>query len=435
MTLSTDQLKKLTNADSERSYIKGIVTFFDAEDSMIAILKTKPHIFSSEARETIFKIIVSLDDKRVKYSAETVGLELYGKGVDEEFIKILQAEPSPNLEYVLTSLSQLAKSRRVYLQLLESANQLLQTNQVSPTLFKLGEFVDSEMSERDGDLITYAEHRKRVEAREPKPKYSTGLKALDTNLWFEGGSLIVILAEPEVGKSVLLDQMAESFAGHDIQTKAMICPFEFSAENYVERKMSRDGSFDHEKLYVEDEAMELSQLKIKILQAVKQGVKFVGIDSQMSLTSFGHTGREEGMETKKFEMLSSLCIRHDLVIVLIAQQASGVAKKVYGTAKGNYLPKVIIHLAKEYDKESGDEKIKLVTLKNKISNVRIDMEVEIVSSTVKMRGVFQNKRDNSGRKKKNDDGGLPDLEAAPFEVIYEDDASNSASLPFIDTGA
>jgi hypothetical protein len=54
---------------------------------------------------------------------------------------------------------------------------------------------------------------------------------------------------------------------------------------------------------------------------------------------------------------------------------------------------------------------------------------------VKRRGVFQNKRDNSGRKKKNDDGGLPDLEAAPFEVIYEDDASNSASLPFIDTGA
>jgi len=410
---------KLEDVILERSYLKGLMTFFDSAEAHEALLKTKTMVFSSTGRVEVFNAITSLYDRKIKYSIETVGVELYGKGVDAEFVEILKTEETPNFIFILGALSNLAKARRSFVKLLEAANDLLDKKSVTSTLQAVSYFVDEELVDNTEGLETYAEIKERVQNAEPQALYPTGITGLDKELKLPLGTFGCIIAKPELGKSLMLNQMAEEFAKSDINAKAMICPFEFSAENYVRQKIGNDEYFDHNKLYIEDRAVELDELKIKILQAIRKGVVFIGIDSQMSLQNSSHTGRDEGLESKKFEMLSSLAIRYNVIIFLIAQEKIDAKKgTIYGSSKASYLPKIIFYIDWE-DKEQTKRIIS--TTKNKITHKVINFEVTITPKTGKFKRVYENMQGTVGRKAQGD--------GKPFEVIYEEGRDSDGKYP------
>ncbi len=428
-TISREDVEKLKDVDLERSFLKGLMVYSTNAISQEALFRSREKDFSAPERVSILNAVVALTDKRVVPTLESVGIQIQGLGLDAEFIEILKVEETPNFIFVLQGLQSLAKARRAYEHVFNSAKALLEKKPVNATLQELVTYVDEELSDNTEGLKTYKQIKEHVQNLPPVTLYSTGIKGLDPHIMLQRGMFGLLLADPEMGKSLFLNQMAEEFARKDINSKAIIFPFEFSSENYVRQKIEQgaDGYFDHEKLFIDDGAVELSELRIKILQAKREGAIFIGIDSQMSLQNSGHTGREESLESKKFEMLSNLAIQYDLIIFLIAQQKlDAKLGTVYGSAKGAYLPKVIFHLGWE-DKEKTKRIIQ--TIKNKVTHKKIKLELEIVPKTAKFKVVQSNMVGVVGGASKNQSCETFDYQedkgADGFEVLFEDENGNS----------
>jgi len=204
-------LDKFSEPVLERSFLFGLMKFHEGLEATETLIKAKKEVFSSEHRVHIFETIISLVDRFIVPTVETVATEARKRGqeIEAEFLEIFKVDPTPNLLFILNRLNQLAKDKRVFLELFEQCHAMTENKSSEMVLQELGDFVDEEISEAVEEVKTYAEVKADVLAMKPQPKYQVGIRAIDSMLdgGLELGQLIVLLGDPDAGKTMLMLQM------------------------------------------------------------------------------------------------------------------------------------------------------------------------------------------------------------------------------------
>ena len=350
--ITLESLSNFQEPFLERSFLFGIMKFHDTLEATEVLIKAKKTIFSSESRVHIFESILSLTDRFISSTLETVATEARkrGKEIEAEFLEIFKVDPSPNLLFVLNRLNQLSKDKRVFLTLFEECRAMTENKSSDMVLQDLGDFVDEEISEAVEEVKTYAEVKADVLAQKPQPKYQIGIKAIDRLLGggLELGQLIVLLGDPDAGKTMMMLQMLRSFAdGSKPNCKAGAFPFEFSKENFTRTLIenNRDEFFNHDDLLLNDEALDIHKLKAAMITMVRRGAKFIGVDSQMMIEDTTHKGSLESFETQKFKMLISIAKRYNIIVAVIAQRAKDSKKgEIFGSKLAGHIAHIIFDM-------------------------------------------------------------------------------------------
>lgn len=202
------------------------------------------------------------------------------------------------------------------------------------------------------------------------PKYETGVSFLDKpfNGGFELGQLVTITGEQEAGKTMLLEQILGNVAqGH----KCLYFSLEFNKRQARKAFVSR-----LKKETVNEEALKnieivttdmiegnLYEVISRIQNAIKGGVKFIGLDSVLMLFIEGLQGEQEA--TQMFRELQRVTVQNDVLMFVIAQGSKEDNKEgrvsIFGSQKANHFANIMLHLT--FDREKN--KRGLVVAKNK----------------------------------------------------------------------
>lgn len=440
--MSTISLSAISNFEEpilERSFLFGLMKFHGTTEAQETLIRTKQTIFNSPSRVHIFETIVSLADRFISPTLETVATEArkLGKEIEAEFMEIFKVDPTPNLLFVLNRLNQLSKDKRVFMRLFEECRAMTENKSSEMVLQQLGDFVDTEISEAVEDVKTYAEVKRDVLATKPQPKYPIGLRAIDMLLdgGLELGQLIVLLGDPDAGKTMLMLQMLRTFSdGTKPNCKAGAFPFEFSKENFTRTLIenNRDKFFNHDDLLLNDKALDIHELKAAMITMIRRGAKFIGVDSQMMIEDTLHKGSLESFETQKFKMLMSIAKRHNVIVAVIAQRAKDSKK---GEIFGSKLAGHIAHIIFDMTLPNPDDKLHptLKLHKNKQNGVtNREIPLKFNRSQLKYYFVDKGKKGKVGRKK-NDDGNdaSASLEERSYEVIIQDENGNTLDMSYM----
>lgn len=428
--ISLDAIQNFQEPLLERSFLFGLMKFNDTLEATETLIKAKSTVFSSEGRVHIFETIMSLVDRFISPTLETVATEARkrGKEIEDEFMEIFKVDPTPNLLFVLNRLNQLAKDKRVFMTLFEECRAMTENKSSDIVLQELGDFVDTEISEAVEEVKTYAEVKQDVLNMKPQPKYQVGVPAIDRLLdgGLELGQLIVLLGDPDAGKTMLMLQMLRTFADDSKPNcKAGAFPFEFSKENFTRTLIenNRDELFNHDDMLLNDEALDIHQLKAAMITMIRRGAKFIGVDSQMMIEDTTHKGSLESFETQKFRMLMSIAKRYNVIVAVIAQRAKDSKK---GEIFGSKLAGHIAHIIFDMTLPDPDDKLHptLKLHKNKQNGIT-NREIPLKFNRSQLRYYFVDKG-KEGKVGRKADNGSDD-----YDVIIEDGNGNTLDMPMI----
>lgn len=435
--ISLDTINNFQEPLLERSFLFGLMRFHDTLEATETLIKTKQTVFNSESRVHIFETIVSLVDRFIAPTLETVATEARkrGKEIEAEFMEIFKVDPTPNLIFILNRLNQLAKDKRVFMTLFEECRAMSENKSSEMVLQNLGDFVDTEISDAVEEVKTYKEVKESVLAMKPQPKYQMGIRVIDSMLdgGLELGQLIVLLGDPDAGKTMLMLQMLRTFAdGSKPNCKAGAFPFEFSKENFTRSLIenNRDELFNHEDLLLNDEALDIHQLKATMITMIRRGAKFIGVDSQMMIEDTLHKGSLESFETQKFKMLMSIAKRYNVIVAVIAQRAKDSKKgEIFGSKLAGHIAHIIFDMTLPDPDDKLHPTLKLHKNKqNGITNREIPLKFN--RSQLKYYFVDKGKEGKVGRKPEGNDA-YEGLAANDYEIIVQDENGNTLDMPSI----
>jgi len=431
-------LDKFSEPLLERSFLFGLMKFHEGLEATETLIKAKKEVFSSEHRVHIFETIVSLVDRFIVPTVETVATEARKRGqeIEAEFLEIFKVDPTPNLIFILNRLNQLAKDKRVFLELFEQCHAMTENKSSEMVLQELGDFVDEEISEAVEEVKTYAEVKADVLAMKPQPKYQVGIRAIDSMLdgGLELGQLIVLLGDPDAGKTMLMLQMLRNFAdGSKADCKAGAFPFEFSKENFTRTLIenNRDELFNHDDLLLNDEALDIHQLKAAMITMIRRGAKFIGVDSQMMIEDTTHKGSLESFETQKFKMLMSIAKRYNVIVAVIAQRAKDSKKgEIFGSKLAGHIAHIIFDMTLPDPDDKLHPTLKLHKNKqNGITNKEIPLKFN--RHQLKYYFVDKGKEGKVGRKANDGNDAYESMAESGYEVIVLDANGNTLDMPLI----
>ena len=436
--ISLDTINNFQEPLLERSFLFGLMRFHDTLEATETLIKTKQTVFNSESRVHIFETIVSLVDRFISPTLETVATEARkrGKEIEAEFMEIFKVDPTPNLIFILNRLNQLAKDKRVFMTLFEECRAMSENKSGEMVLQNLGDFVDTEISDAVEEVKTYKEVKESVLAMKPQPKYQMGIRAIDSMLdgGLELGQLIVLLGDPDAGKTMLMLQMLRTFAdGSKPNCKAGAFPFEFSKENFTRSLIenNRDELFNHEDLLLNDEALDIHQLKAAMITMIRRGAKFIGVDSQMMIEDTLHKGSLESFETQKFKMLMSIAKRYNVIVAVIAQRAKDSKKgEIFGSKLAGHIAHIIFDMTLPDPDDKLHPTLKLHKNKqNGITNREIPLKFN--RSQLKYYFVDKGKESKVGRKPNDGNDAYEGLAGNDYEIIVQDENGNTLDMPSI----
>ena len=436
--ISLDTINNFQEPLLERSFLFGLMRFHDTLEATETLIKTKQTVFNSESRVHIFETIVSLVDRFIAPTLETVATEARkrGKEIEAEFMEIFKVDPTPNLIFILNRLNQLAKDKRVFMTLFEECRAMSENKSSEMVLQNLGDFVDTEISDAVEEVKTYKEVKESVLAMKPQPKYQMGIRAIDSMLdgGLELGQLIVLLGDPDAGKTMLMLQMLRTFAdGSKPNCKAGAFPFEFSKENFTRSLIenNRDELFNHEDLLLNDEALDIHQLKAAMITMIRRGAKFIGVDSQMMIEDTLHKGSLESFETQKFKMLMSIAKRYNVIVAVIAQRAKDSKKgEIFGSKLAGHIAHIIFDMTLPDPDDKLHPTLKLHKNKqNGITNREIPLKFN--RSQLKYYFVDKGKESKVGRKPNDGNDAYEGLAGNDYEIIVQDENGNTLDMPSI----
>lgn len=202
------------------------------------------------------------------------------------------------------------------------------------------------------------------------PKYQSGIKFLDDALdgGFEMGQLVTITGEQEAGKTMLLNQILANVAqGH----QCLYFSLEFNKrqlqKNFAQRV--KQGSVKLEALRnIEIVTTDMTDglllsVLTRIETEIKNGAKFIGIDSTLMLYIEELGGEAE--TTEIFRKLQNVTVKNDVLLFVITQGSKEDNKEgrisIFGSQKANHFANMMIHLTFERE----ENKRHLIIAKNK----------------------------------------------------------------------
>jgi KaiC/GvpD/RAD55 family RecA-like ATPase len=156
------------------------------------------------------------------------------------------------------------------------------------------------------------------------PKYESGISFLDEALegGFEMGQLVTITGEQEAGKTMLINQILANVAqGH----KCLYFSLEFNKrqlqKNFAQRikqgGVKLEATKNIEVVTTDMTDGVLFSVLTRIEHNIKQGVKFIGIDSTLMLYIEELGGEQE--ITEIFRRLQKVTVENDTLIFVITQ--------------------------------------------------------------------------------------------------------------------
>ena len=202
------------------------------------------------------------------------------------------------------------------------------------------------------------------------PKYESGIKFLDDALegGFEMGQLVTITGEQEAGKTTLLNQILANVAqGH----KCLYFSLEFNKrqlqKNFAQRikqgSVKLEATKNIETVTTDMTDGLLASVLTRIEAEIRNGVKFIGIDSTLMLYIEELGGEAE--TTEIFRRLQKVTVENDVLIFVITQGSKEDNKEgrisIFGSQKANHFANMMIHLT--FDRE--EDKRHLIIAKNK----------------------------------------------------------------------
>ncbi|PAF41379.1 DnaB-like helicase C-terminal domain-containing protein [Helicobacter sp. 11S02596-1] len=334
----------------------------------------KPYHFSEDSGAVYSQMLLLHDDK--KPISIALLLEHIPQKYREVLLEIQTASPIVDfMEYIpeMERRFKLRTQEKIATELLLKAKE--------------GEIADinvltSKIPAPPKDYKSFADWANAFENMPAVPKFKTGVDFLDLSLagGFETSQMVLLSGEPEAGKTSLGLQILEFMAKtHPV---CFFC-FEFTARQYITRKMQNDSSFIDKagkNLYIINDGYDISQVSDNIKHLHKQGVKVFLIDSQMRIDVPKSRSMEEE-ESAKFSTLAKLAHNLEILIILVIQTAKSDPNNPMGSKKGGHESSITIRIEhtkpdKELtDKEFHPNKRTIIIKKNKQTGKHFKEEV------------------------------------------------------------
>ncbi len=199
---------------------------------------------------------------------------------------------------------------------------------------KLGELIEKEAklklelakyykntTDNNLHIVSLAEAIEEYKNMPKKPKYSTGIDAIDRNLdgGFEMAQMIVFAGEKGAGKTLITNQILYNVSQG---FKTLIFSLEMPRWKLTQRFLKKNPTGEVLKnLKIADKKFTLGQIESIIRVEAKNGTRFFVIDSLMKI----QTDKSYKSISEKYSEISNtisrLAIENDIVIFLIAQMS------------------------------------------------------------------------------------------------------------------
>jgi len=255
------------------------------------------------------------------------------------------------------------------------------------------------------EIITVAEKRAGITARELKrlvelrpkaPRYETGVKALDSNLFggIEIGTFIQLAGESGVGKTHFLLEILSNIANY---SKTVFFNFEMGDTRIVkrlDRLLVNEQQWDN--LIIDNDSREIDTLCNEIVLYARDGVKFFTIDSKMKIEVSG-TQSDHQKFSSITKRLAKLSQQNDIIIFLINQMSEEDIKNKRLAFKGSGDQQYDSDISLFYIKDK-EGKRTLICNKNRQDEreFRVDLHLDAQGRTVSDTPVFSY-QDREGR--------------------------------------
>jgi len=224
-------------------------------------------------------------------------------------------------------------------------------------------------NEKNLDIVSLAEAIKQYETMPKKPKYATGVSAIDNN--FDGGlelaQLIIVAGEKGAGKTLLTMQILFNVSN---AFKTALFTLEMPSYKIVERLLKRKDRFNNNilnNLFIADKKFTLDQIENMIrFEVQNKGTKFFVIDSFMKIQTSKNFSKVHEKYSHISNTLSRLAIELDVIIFVVAQMSKedikhkNLALKNSGDAE--YDADIIFYIMK--DKKDNNKRL-LICDKNR----------------------------------------------------------------------
>lgn len=220
-----------------------------------------------------------------------------------------------------------------------------------------------------------------------QPKYESGIDFLDNAFMggFELGQLVTITGEQEAGKTMLLEQILGNITK---QHKALYFSLEFNKRqakkvffNRLKRKSVEENALKNIEIVTTDMIDgNLFEIIKHTKDAIKRGVRFIGLDSTLMLFVEGMSGEQE--VTEIFRQLQKVTVQNDVLFFIITQGSKEDNRdgkvSIFGSQKANHFTNIMLHLTFEREKN----KRGIIVAKNKQEGKYLNQEIFFESESL-----------------------------------------------------
>lgn len=218
-----------------------------------------------------------------------------------------------------------------------------------------------------------------------KPKYETGIKAIDEK--FNGGlelsQLIMIGGQKGAGKTAFaLQYLINVSQGY----KSCFISFEMPKWKIAQRLSKHNPNVNQKRnFYLFDKGRDISEIEVNVKKLAKDGIKFFSIDSLMKITNKSVKSSKHEQISDITNRLSRLCVELDIIIVLIVQVSKEDLKGGYMAVKGSgdadYDADIMFFLTKDKDDKT---KRYFICEKNRQNGNEFKEEIYLNPKTVQL---------------------------------------------------
>lgn len=316
--------------------------------------------FTTDAHKAIWQVLKYQEEKGRALLPELVAVEL--TKINREYVDLLKLvlgkTPMPALKILAVELIEWNNKRELYkvsLQIQENLKEGISSSSIIQVMDESTISLDVGIGTR---AKNYLEWEEEIAKAPLLPIFATSVSFLDECLkgGMRAGQLILLMGDPEAGKTVLLTQILRNIAtnGHLV----MFFSFEFTVRDFIEQNEDKKRKFNKENLFIVNDGYDLSDVSREVKIWAKRGCRFVGIDSQMRVENANNRGTAEQVESEKFNKLAKLCHQLEITIVLICQQGKddtkGGTHSPMGSKKGAHEASQIWYLHKPKPKHDED---------------------------------------------------------------------------------
>lgn len=296
-------------------------------------LESIPLRYFKPQSQKILEIVLKKQESGEAVTMQSLMVELGSEFSNSEYFKnVLSAQLVP----LWLELKESFKTHLLLQRQEQVAHKLLEASSKAEVLDL--SIVESEVEIQRGEIRTLGEWMEYYKSLPLSPKIACGIDFLDKcfDSGFELGQLVLIMGDPEAGKTALAVQMLEYMAR---KHKVCFFCFEFTIENYL--AMHRVKQLDN--MYLFNDGYDISEVCQNIKLLYKKGVKIFLIDSQMRLSSSIGSNMEE-KESAKFSALARLCHSLKILVFLVVQNSKEDRENPMGSKKGGHEASITIRI-------------------------------------------------------------------------------------------